>query len=134
MYIIFDFPRNQLIFPINSFFLILVQGCDLHSNSFSQFWTNFLGSSDSNFRDFRFTEVDCFTLTIELAQLIPLPYYWGRSMSTVPFPHTARHRNTLSIKCFPWNYDLNGFNSKINRHLLTAEFLYFLIILGFFFL
>ena len=27
-------------------------------------------------------------------------------------------------KCFPWTYDLNGFKSRINRHLLIVGFFY----------
>ena len=36
------------------------------------------------------------------------------------FPVTAKCRNSLSKECFPLTYDLNGFNSRINRHLLTV--------------
>ena len=36
------------------------------------------------------------------------------------FPRTARPSNSLPIECFPLTYDLNGFKSRINRHLLTA--------------
>ena len=76
----------------------------------------------------------------ELAELVPLPYSWGRSTCysdrlhdsvTIPryykdayvnsfFPHTAGLWNSLPIECFPFTYDLNGFNSRINRHLLTV--------------
>ena len=95
----------------------------------------------------------------ELAQLVPLPYSRGRSTRysdrlhdfsvTIPrcykdvyvnsfFPCTARLWNSLPIECFPLTYDLNGFKSRINRHLLTAvgsflrDFLYALIFLCFF--
>ena len=34
------------------------------------------------------------------------------------FPRTARLWNSLTVECFPLIYDLNGFESKINRHLL----------------
>ena len=37
------------------------------------------------------------------------------------FLRTARHWNSLPIECFPLTYDLSGFRSKINRHLLTAD-------------
>ena len=55
------------------------------------------------------------------------------------FLHTARPWNSLPIGCFPLIYDLNGFKSRVNRHLLTAgsfwgDFLYPLILLCFFFL
>ena len=37
------------------------------------------------------------------------------------FPRTATLWNSLLIECFaPWTYDLNGFKSRINRHLLTV--------------
>ena len=78
----------------------------------------------------------------ELAQLVPLPYLQGRSTCysdrlpdfsvTIPrcykdvyvnsfFPHTARFWNSLLIECFPLTYDLNGFKSSINRHLLAVD-------------
>ena len=77
----------------------------------------------------------------ELAQLVPLPYSQGRSTRysdrlhdfsvTIPrcykdvyvnsfFPRTARLWNSLPIECFPLTYDLSGFKSRINRHLLTV--------------
>ena len=76
----------------------------------------------------------------ELAQLVPLPYSWVRSTgysdrlhdfsATIPrcykyvyvnsfFCHIARFCNSLPIGCFPLTYDLNGFKSRINRHLLS---------------
>ena len=76
-----------------------------------------------------------------LAQLFPLPYSRGRSTCclsrlhdfsvTIPrcckdvcvnsfFPQTARPLNSLPTKCIPLTYDLNGFNFRINRHLLTS--------------
>ena len=75
----------------------------------------------------------------ELAQLVPLPYSLGRSTRcsgrlydfsfTIPrwykdiceisfFPLKAWLWNSLSKECFPLTYDLNGFNSRIIRHLL----------------
>ena len=76
----------------------------------------------------------------ELAELVPLPFSRGRSTRysdrlhdfyvTIPscnkdayvnsfFPHTTRLWNSLLIECFSLTYDLNGFKSRINRHLLT---------------
>ena len=76
----------------------------------------------------------------ELAELVPLPFSRGRSTCysdrlhdfsvTIPncnkdiyvnsfFLHTTRLWNSLPIECFPLTYDLNGFKSRINRHLLT---------------
>ena len=75
----------------------------------------------------------------ELAELVPLPYSRGRSARysdrlydfsvTISrcykdvyvssfFPRTARLWNSLPIECFPLTYDLSGFTSRINRHLL----------------
>ena len=64
----------------------------------------------------------------KLAQLVPLPFCWGRSTSysdrlhdfSVTIPHTARLWNFLPIEYFPLTYDLSGFKSRINRHFLTA--------------
>ena len=77
----------------------------------------------------------------EQAQLVPLPYSPERTTHysdrlhdisvTIPryykgvyvnsfFPHTARLWNSLPTECFPLTYDLNGFKSRINRHLLAA--------------
>ena len=77
----------------------------------------------------------------ELAQLIPLPFPQGRSAdysdrlhdfsATIPrcykdiyvnsfFTGTATIWNYLPIECFPLTYDLSGFKSRINRHLLTV--------------
>ena len=79
----------------------------------------------------------------ELTQLVPLFFSGGRSTHyfdrlcdfsvTIPrcyknvyvrsfFAHTARLWNYLSIECFPLTYDLNGFKSRINIHLLTVGF------------
>ena len=76
----------------------------------------------------------------ELAQLFPLPFSRGRSTRcsdrlhdfsvTIPrcgkdvyfnsfFPRTAKLWNSLPIEHFPLTYNLNGFKSRINRHLLT---------------
>ena len=77
----------------------------------------------------------------ELAQLFPLPHSQGRSTRysdrlhdfsvTIPrcnkdvyvnsfLCRAARLWNSLPIECFPLNCDLNGFNSRVNRHLLTV--------------
>ena len=55
------------------------------------------------------------------------------------FPDTVILWNSLPRECFPLTCDLIGFNSRINRHLLTVgsfwtDFLYALIFLCFFFL
>ena len=76
----------------------------------------------------------------ELAQLVPLPFSGGKStrysdrfhdFSVIPrcykdvyvnsfFPRTTWQWNSLPIECFPLTYNLNGFKSRINRHLLTV--------------
>ena len=85
----------------------------------------------------------------ELDQLVPLPFYrWGptrysdrlhdysvdrlhdysvanpRCYKDVYvkslFPHNAWLWSSLPIECFSLTYNLNGFKSRINRHLLTA--------------
>ena len=77
----------------------------------------------------------------ELAELVPLPYSRGSSTRysdrlhdfsvTIPrcykdayansfFSRTARLWNSLPIECFPLAYDLSGFKSTINRHLLAV--------------
>ena len=96
----------------------------------------------------------------EQAQLVPLPFSRGRSthysdrLHDFPvtttrcykdvyvnsfFPRTDWLQNSLPKDCSPLTYDLNGFKSRINRHLLTVgslgrDFLYALIILCFFLL
>ena len=76
----------------------------------------------------------------ELAQLVSLPFSPGRSTrysdrlhdfsATIPrcykdayvnsfFPGTARLWNSLPRECCHLNYDLSGFKSRINTHLLT---------------
>ena len=77
----------------------------------------------------------------ELAQLVPLPFFQGMStpyfdrlhdfLVTIPrcyknvyvnsfFLRTARLWDSLSMECFPLNYDLSGFKSIINKHLLSV--------------
>ena len=77
----------------------------------------------------------------ELAQLVPLPFFQGKSTRysdrlldfslIIPrcyknvyansfFPRTATLWSSLSIECFLLTYDLNDFKSRINRHLLTV--------------
>ena len=77
----------------------------------------------------------------ELAQLVPLPSFRGRSTRysdrfrdfsvTIPrcykdvyvksfFPRIVRLWNSLPKECFPSTYNLNGFKSRVNRHLLTV--------------
>ena len=78
--------------------------------------------------------------SLELAQLVPLPFSEGRATCysdrlhdfsvTIPrcykdvnsfFLRTARLWNSLPIECFPLTYDLSGFTkSRINRHLSTV--------------
>ena len=76
---------------------------------------------------------------LELAELVPLCYSWGRSTCFSDrlhdfsvtilryykdvyvnslFPCTSKLWNSLSIEWFPLTYDLSSFMSRINRHLL----------------
>ena len=94
----------------------------------------------------------------ELAQLVPLPFFRGRSTLyserlhdfsvTIHrcykdvyvnsfFPRTARIWNSLSLECFPLTYDRSGFKSRINRLTIGSfwtDFLYGVIFFCFFFL
>ena len=77
----------------------------------------------------------------ELAQLVPFPFSPGRATcysdrlhdfsETIPrcykdvyinsfISRTARLQNSLPIECFPLTYNLSGFKSRINRHLLAV--------------
>ena len=77
----------------------------------------------------------------ELAQLVPLPFSRRRSTRysdrlhdfsvTIPrcykdvyvnsfLPRTARLWNYLPKECFPLAYNLSGFKSRMNTHLLTV--------------
>ena len=77
----------------------------------------------------------------ELVELVPLPYSRGTPTRysdilddvyvAIPrfykdvyvnsfFPRTSRPWNSLPIECFPLSYDLSGFKSGINRHVLTV--------------
>ena len=83
----------------------------------------------------------CGRCSSELAQLVPLLYSRGSSTRysdrlhdssvTTPrcykdvyvnsfFVRTARLCNSLPIECFHLTYELNGFKSRINRHLLIV--------------
>ena len=77
----------------------------------------------------------------ELTQLVPLPFSRGRSTRysdrlhdisvSIPrcykdvyvnsfFPRTTKLWNSLPVECFSLTYNLSGFKSRINRHLLTV--------------
>ena len=79
--------------------------------------------------------------SLELAELVPLPFSRGRSTRysdrlhdfcvTIPrcykdfylnsfFSHMAKLWNSLPIECFPLTYDLSCFMARINRHILTV--------------
>ena len=79
--------------------------------------------------------------SLELAKLAPFPFSSGRSIHysdwlhvfsfTIPrcykdvyvnsfFPRIPRLWNYLRIESFPLTDNLNGFKSRINRHLLTV--------------
>ena len=56
--------------------------------------------------------IDCISFLSPLLDVTRMP------MSRVSF--TARLWNSLPIECFPSTYDLSGFKSRINRHLLLV--------------
>ena len=77
----------------------------------------------------------------ELAQLVPFPFFQGKSTHYFDrlhdfsltihrcykdvyvksfFPRTVRPWNSLSIECILLTNYLSGFKSRINRHLLTV--------------
>ena len=58
--------------------------------------------------------IDC---TIFLSRFLDVT---RMSMPTVSF-FAQLDWNSLPIKCFPLTYDLSGFKSRINRHLLTVS-------------
>ena len=74
-----------------------------------------------------------------MAQLVPFPYSRCTRYSerlhdffvSIPrcyedvyvndfCPRTARLWNSLPMECFPLTHNLNGFKSRIKRHLLTV--------------
>ena len=78
----------------------------------------------------------------ELAELVLLPYSWGRCTGCSDrlhdfsvilcrchnvvfvnsfFPCTAGLSNSLHAECFPVAFDVNGFKSRANRHLLSCS-------------
>ena len=50
-----------------------------------------------------------------LSELVPLPYSRGRSTR-----YSDWLLDSLPIECLPLDYDLNGFNFRININLLTV--------------
>ena len=79
--------------------------------------------------------------SLELAQLVPLPFFRGRSTCysdrlldfsvTITrcckdvyvnsfFPRRAKPWNSLPMECFPFTFDLSGLKSGISRHLLNV--------------
>ena len=74
--------------------------------------------------------------SLELAQLVPLPFSTRSDrlhdfFVTIPrsykyvyvnslFPRIARLWNSLPVECFLLTYNLDGFKSRINRHLLGS--------------
>ena len=50
---------------------------------------------------------------------VTISRYWKDVCVNSSFSRTARLWNSLPIDCFSLIDDLNGFKSRINRHLLT---------------
>ena len=115
-----------------------MQDCGSFLFCFSWTIVNHLGSSSTLSLFYRYYFGRC---SSELAQLVLLPYSQGRSSHYSDrlhdfsftilrcyknvyvnsfFPRTARLWNSLPIECFPLTYDLSGFKSRINRHLLIV--------------
>ena len=88
-----------------------------------------------------FNRYDFGRCSSELSELVPLPFSRGRSTRysdrlhdfsvTIPscykgvyvnsfFSHIARLWNSPLLECFPLIYNLNGFKSRIGRHILTV--------------
>ena len=101
---------------------------------------NFFGRWESNFK----SSLQVLPCSSELAQLVQLPYSWGRSTHysdrfhdfyvTISrcykdvyvdsfFPSTATLWDSLSTKCFPLTYDLNGLESRIKTSFNCRLFL-----------
>ena len=51
---------------------------------------------------------------------VTIPRCYKDSYVNSFFPRTAKLWNSLPIECFPLTYDLSGFKSRINRHLLIV--------------
>ena len=48
---------------------------------------------------------------------VPIPRCYKDVYISSFFPRTGRLWNSLPLECFPLTYDLNGFKSRIKRHL-----------------
>ena len=86
---------------------------------------NFFGRWESDFK----SSLQVLPCSSELAQLVQLPYSWGRSTHYSDrfhdfsvaisrcykdvYVNTATLQNSLPTKCFPLTYDLNGLKSRI---------------------
>ena len=53
---------------------------------------------------------------------VTIPRYYKDVYVNSFFTRTARPWNSLPIEFFSLTYDLNGFKSRINRHLSTVSF------------
>ena len=90
--------------------------------------------------------IDCMIFWLpflDMGIFLDIPRYFLRCYKDVIvnsfFPCTARLWNSLPIECFTFTYDLNGFKSRINRHIFIlgsfeTDSLYALMFLCFFFL
>ena len=74
-----------------------------------------------NWFHFLFLKVGVLVILIDcMIFLSPFIDVTSNSFVNSFFPCTARLCNSLPVECFPLTYDLSGFKSRINRHLLTV--------------
>ena len=52
---------------------------------------------------------------------VTIPRYFKYVYTNSFFPGTAGASNSLPIECIPLTYDLNGFKSRIDRHLFSVD-------------
>ena len=72
-----------------------------------------------NWFHFLFLEVGLLIILTDcMIFLSPFLNVTRMSMSSF-FPGTARHWNSVPLECFSLTYDLSGFKSRINRHLVN---------------
>ena len=51
---------------------------------------------------------------------VTIPIFYKNVFVNSFFPHTARLWKSVPIECFPLNYDLSGFKSRMDRDLLPV--------------
>ena len=120
-----DKPQKQICMIVNPLFAASLHPLACHQSvaSLSIFYRYYFGRysaelaqlvplSFSRWRSTRFS--DCFHISVTISRCYNDIY--TNSVS----PGAAKMWNSLCIECFPLTYNLNGFKSRINRHLLTV--------------